>query len=684
MGIRQNKPAMRKQQRWYLSATLVSLSLLLRAQQMPVQAPVGSSEMEVDIYNAARINTALVDFSPTFYDNGLVYLSQLSRGLVDEKTGETFFKIFYAALGPDGLPGKPQPFSVSLTSPYHEGPVCFNRKADRIFFTRTNTNKGIRRADERGVSGLKIYEAVRGPFDWEQIKELPFNNDGYSCLHPALSADETKLFFASNRPDSYGGMDIYVSEWTGEQWSEPYNLGPEINTSKNDAFPFIFENGTLFFASEGHEGYGGYDLYSVDISGRRWGAVTNLGPPFNSTADDIGLILSPEGNEGYLTSSRSGGAGQDDIYFFKFRGGSFPGFKESIQRTHELVVRDSLSGRGIMSAMVWLYERPVNSPLNHSQLYDLVLLQDSAQRDVSISMVRKSEGDLGKSHYETDREGLAGLKLRPSRSYVLLIARSGYQTQEFQFDTDAEGRPLKSLQIPLSEVNCLLLQGKIIADQYNLPIPNASIRIVSDCPQVATLNLYANINGDFETCLPLGCTYTVQASKEGYLAGGSTVSTVRAKVRTLELSLALKPSSQAVLREPIAKGTVIVMNNIRYDFNQATIRSGAAQDLEALAQLMLRYPSMEIELSAHTDSRGSDAYNLDLSRRRADTAKEFLVQRGIASGRIQAAGYGERVLRNRCADGVECTEEEHAYNRRTEIKVLRIDENINVQINTGE
>ena len=337
-----------------------------------------------------------------------------------------------------------------------------------------------------------------------------------------------------------------------------------------------------------------------------------------------------------------------------------------------------------MSAMVWLYERPVNSPLNHSQLYDLVLLQDSAQRDVSISMVRKSEDDLGKSHYETDREGLVGLKLRPSRSYVLLIARSGYQTQEFQFDTDAEGRPLKSLQIPLSEVNCLLLQGKIIAEQYNLPIPNASIRIVSDCPQVATLNLYANINGDFETCLPLGCTYTVQASKEGYLAGGSTVSTVRAKVRTLELSLALKPSSQAVLREPIAKGTVIVMNNIRYDFNQATIRSGAAQDLEALAELMLRYPSMEIELSAHTDSRGSDAYNLDLSRRRADTAKEFLVQRGIASGRIQAAGYGERVLRNRCADGVECTEEEHAYNRRTEIKVLRIDENINVQITTGE
>jgi outer membrane protein OmpA-like peptidoglycan-associated protein len=334
--------------------------------------------------------------------------------------------------------------------------------------------------------------------------------------------------------------------------------------------------------------------------------------------------------------------------------------------------------------MVWLYERPVNSPLNQSQLYDLVLLQDSTQREVSISMVRKSEDDLGQAHYETDREGIAGLKLRPSRSYVLLIARSGYQTQEFQFDTDVEGKPLKSLQIPLSEVNCILLQGKIIAEQYNLPIPNAGVRIMSDCPQASPLNLYTNINGEFETCLPLGCNYTVQASKEGYLSSGSTVSTVRTKVRTLELSLALKPFSQAVLREPIAKGTVIVMNNIRYDFNQATIRSGAAQDLEGLATLMLRYPSMEIELSAHTDSRGSDAYNLDLSRRRADTAKDFLVQRGIAANRIQAAGYGERVLRNRCADGVECTEEEHAYNRRTEIKVLRIDENIDVQINAGE
>ncbi|MCB0639919.1 MAG: OmpA family protein, partial [Lewinella sp.] len=163
------------------------------------------------------------------------------------------------------------------------------------------------------------------------------------------------------------------------------------------------------------------------------------------------------------------------------------------------------------------------------------------------------------------------------------------------------------------------------------------------------------------------------------------VTTVRLRgSRSLTADIEIHPTSDAVLREPIREGTVIVLENIYYDFNKSAIRRGAATDLEALAQLMERYPSMMVELGAHTDSRGPADYNQDLSERRAASAKQFLVQRGIAANRIRTVGYGETQLRNHCADGVNCSEEEHRLNRRTEVRVLSIDERVRLEFSEEE
>ena len=137
------------------------------------------------------------------------------------------------------------------------------------------------------------------------------------------------------------------------------------------------------------------------------------------------------------------------------------------------------------------------------------------------------------------------------------------------------------------------------------------------------------------------------------------------------------------MKEPIREGSVIVLENIYYDFNKYIIRRGAASDLDALAQLMKQYPSMEIEMIAHTDSRGTEQYNLDLSLKRAESARNYLVQKGVQENRIRAFGYGESQIRNHCTDGVECSDEEHQYNRRTEVKVIRIDEPVKVQYQEG-
>ncbi|MEM8909299.1 MAG: OmpA family protein, partial [Bacteroidota bacterium] len=124
-----------------------------------------------------------------------------------------------------------------------------------------------------------------------------------------------------------------------------------------------------------------------------------------------------------------------------------------------------------------------------------------------------------------------------------------------------------------------------------------------------------------------------------------------------------------------------VLENIYYDFNKSYIRSGAARELDELLALMKQYPSMKIELGSHTDSRGSNAYNQTLSDKRAKSAKEYLVSKGVASNRITTKGYGETQLRNQCGDLSNCTEEDHQYNRRTEVKITAIDAPLDVRYN---
>jgi len=152
----------------------------------------------------------------------------------------------------------------------------------------------------------------------------------------------------------------------------------------------------------------------------------------------------------------------------------------------------------------------------------------------------------------------------------------------------------------------------------------------------------------------------------------------------VEVNVLLNPIADNILNEPIKEGSIIVLENIYYDFNKSAIRKGAARELDALVRLMKQYPSMEIELVAHTDSRGSEEYNLQLSLRRAESAQKYLIRHGIAVNRIKAFGYGESQPRNNCTDSVDCTEEEYQYNRRTEVKVTKIDEPVKVQYQDGK
>jgi Tol biopolymer transport system component len=185
-----------------------------------------------------------------------------------------------------------------------------------MYLTRNTSKHGKEIANANGEFTVKIYVKQKQGDDWMGETLLPFEDDEYTFCHPTLSADGQRLYFTSNMPGGFGGMDLYVSRrLPNGDWSAPSNLGAKVNTAKNELFPFMSQEGTLFFASDGREGGQKLDLFRIDLENKTANAIS-LGAPFNTEADDFGFMLLPNGKKGYFSSNRKGGFGGDDIYEF--------------------------------------------------------------------------------------------------------------------------------------------------------------------------------------------------------------------------------------------------------------------------------------------------------------------------------------------------------------------------------
>ncbi|GGG38158.1 cell envelope biogenesis protein OmpA [Dokdonia pacifica] len=270
------------------------------------------------------INTIYSDFGPTYYGSKLIYSSAIDTSYYVKRryhwNKQPFLNFYEGQINATETNVKRErPFSESLNTKYHEATLTFTKDHKRVYFTRNNYNGDLKRDDE-GVNHLKLYTAVRNDSifsDWSDIQELPFNSDEYSVGHPTLSADNKKLYFVSDMPGSIGATDIFVVDVLDDnRYSTPKNVGPTINTSGREMFPFITED-KLYFASDGHLGIGGLDVFESDVLETSFSEPRNLGLPLNSNLDDFGFIINEANEQGFVCSNREGGVGDDDIYAFR-------------------------------------------------------------------------------------------------------------------------------------------------------------------------------------------------------------------------------------------------------------------------------------------------------------------------------------------------------------------------------
>lgn len=652
------------------------------------------SPFKVD--NLREINSDKYDFSPTYYKNGLVFVSnntkQGDNQNVDVWLGDNFMNLYFTEKNEDNTYSAPEPFSMELNTKFHEGPLTFTENGKKIFFTRNDYKNGHRKKNKEGLTSLKIYSADLVAGVWSNIVELPFNDDNFIVCHPTVSPDGKTLYFSANFKDSRGGLDIYVSRFNKGQWSTPENLGDKINSVNNETFPFFHEDGTLFFASNRPEGLGGIDTYyaaSTDIDGQIvWNNSKNLGEPFNSKKDDFGYITNFDRSEGYFSSNRNGGLGEDDIYYFKketnendelansdFEEGAFADVAiggESVDRpSGGKKSNKATENKFIKEGQICVLDDELNERITKAQVKIYEIHGGSSKKVIDIKT--------------TNNNGSFSFAFKPNRSYIFEVRKEGYRQTTYDLNVaNLQGDETLDFCIPVKPANCQQVIGHVYEASTEKVLPNSVVTYVNNCTgQVETVK--TDEDGRFEICLPCDCKHGFKVSKRGYKTRNQQYLPVEencGRVNVINFWLYkgqgnyLLESNDIVLRP----GEVLTLKRIFYDFDKSNIRQDATADLDDLAALMLEYPSIEIELSSHTDSRGDDRYNNKLSQRRANEAQKYLIAKGIAPNRISAVGYGEGKLLNRCNNDTECSEKAHQLNRRTEVRIVAFDQEVEIQV----
>ena len=325
-------------------------------------------------------------------------------------------------------------------------------------------------------------------------------------------------------PGGFGGEDIWKVSVNGDEYGTPENLGAKINTEANESFPFITDDNVLFFSSNGKQGFGGLDVFKIDLN--KGADAINVGAPVNTEKDDFSFTYNTSKKVGFFSSNRDG---NDDIY----KADPVCNFRSIT------IVRDEVTGKEIEGA--------------------LVVLMDDKQKTLSNST--------------TDISGSSISQFNCMTSYVGQVSKSGYE-------------------------------GEI----FNVTIPSDAI------------------GDDFK------------------------------------VDVTLKPIV------PIITEKEVILQPIYFEFNKSNITQQGAAELDKLVQVMNEHPTMVIFAKSHTDSRGSDKYNLNLSDRRAKSTVQYLVSKGIAKDRISGQGFGESEPKVTCD---KCTEEEHSQNRRSEFLIVK-------------
>jgi len=537
----------------------IFLSIFVALTSLTLAAQTSSGKHHIKYL---EINTTQSDYGVTFLDDDTVVFttptdensnisqSDLYVGDIDEK-GEIVNK--------EPIEGIKADKKVSKTG------ITFSKDQKTVYFSAKKYKR------RRNKNKEQLFKATIDSLgSWINIEKLPFNNKKYSAGEPSLSKDGKKLYFASDRPSSYGGTDIFVVNINEDgTYGEPTNMGDKINTSGDEVTPYITDSNILFYSSNGREdSYGNLDVYATEIFSNMASEPLHLESPVNSINDDFAYIVNSNNKGGFFSSNRLQGQDNNDMYSFIIE----DIIPEKCSQQIAGVVRDKKTMEILKDAAMTLFDNDGN------QVQQVL----------------------------TDKNGEYSFSLDCSQTYTLVASSLYYSKEEHIINTANYNRA-----------------PELAANKFLTKMTGAELEEA----------LAATINAEHP---------------------------VKDKVE-------VKDHDKA---KEIVKEEVVSINEIYFDFDKSDIREDATEELDKVVDLMKENTSIKIEVSSFTDSRGSSAYNVKLSNRRAQSTIDYLVSNGIDRSRLTGKGYGESRMINKCINGVECSEAAHQKNRRTEFVIL--------------
>ena len=409
------------------------------------------------------INSKYSDFCPVYggKDFDQIYFTSMRTEKKKRKrnriTGQGGADIYYSHIDAKGNWTKPEALKEPINTPFDEGTGSITADGKEMFITRC-------RYEKEEATEPEIYSMTRAGGKWSEPQLVNLGIDSVMMAHPAISPDGTTLYFVSDMPGGYGGKDIWKSTNSGGEWSQPVNMGSDINTAGDEMFPYVRADGTLYFSSDSHVGYGGLDIYKAEpkeiATGSIW-EITNLGPGINTFADDFGIVFKGTLEEGLLSSSRGSSRAVDNIFSFEL---------PKVEFTLQGSVLSSKSGKPIPGAYVRLI----------------------GTDGTNIKLTIQEDGEFN-------------MQLKPATDYVLLVAAKGFFNHKEKFSTLGE-KESKTYQfdIDMLPTETAIMLRNIYFDEGSYELPegakpelNRLLRILLDNPSMKIeIGAHADDKGD--------------------------------------------------------------------------------------------------------------------------------------------------------------------------------------------
>ena len=622
----------------FLELTARESELIPEAKKRIVQCSVAKKlikqPLNVGIRNiGSTINTEYADFSSNIsLDGGALYLT--SRRPWADKSSDNFRDpmlnhfpedIYQASRNGDSWKS---PNRMSMCKPqFNEATVSVSIDERRVYTYN----------DKIGIGDIYYSDYRDGRFS--EILPVEFkgvNDDKWWDTHYTVSPNGNMIFFVSDKSGGFGKRDIYFMEKLNGEWSKPENIGGNINTWSDEDAPFMgLDNNTLYFSSNDSSSMGEFDIFmTVRDENGIWSEPVNLGYPINSVGDDIFYTHTADGKKAYFTSFRKGGLGERDIY--------------------ETDLVSNVKNVAFLNGQI-IHSKGKEIP---ESSYITIKCTDCDDKTENIINPRIRDGvflsTLDKCKKYELKYYYGPEDKKPLKQSFSTSCDISYQDIKRKVILDEDDKTI----IPIYEYR---FEG-LVADKANgKPVQNAKVEILAKSNQVEANS--SGTDGVFKSNIAKGksygdsLTYKVNVSADSYLS------------QTFEIKEGLTVDSvikKSFLIDKKAPGTDLGPFLILYNFDKFDLRPDAVVILNKIVDVMNQNPDIKIELGSHTDSRGNDGYNQKLSEKRAQSASSYIAQRITNPSRMTYKGYGESKLKNKCDDGVKCSEADHQVNRRTE------------------